>query len=113
MYIVHVRVNMLPIVTTSSTDARKRFFELLEMVTNDHHIVLVNRRNGENVALIAESDLSSLMETVYLLRSPENAKQLFAAIERSVARDEQSLDHKTTQQAIADLKKEVGIDEEI
>ena len=103
---------MLPIVSTSATDARKRFFELLEMVTNDHHVVLVNRRGGENVALIAESDLSSLMETVYLLRSPENAKQLFAALERSIARDEQPLEYKTTEEAIADLKKEVGIGEE-
>lgn len=103
---------MLPIVSTSATDARKRFFELLEMVTNDHHVVLVNRRGGENVALIAESDLSSLMETVYLLRSPENARRLFEAIEHSKARDGQSLECKTTEDAIRDLKKEIGIVEE-
>lgn len=46
-------LSILPIVSTSATDARKRFFELLEMVTNDHHVVLVNRRGGENVALRA------------------------------------------------------------
>lgn len=103
---------MFPIVSTSATDARKRFFELLEMVTNDHHVVLVNRRGGENVALIAESDLSSLMETVYLLRSPENAKQLFEAIEHSKARDGQVLERKTVEDAIRDLKKEIGIVEE-
>lgn len=82
---------MLPIVSTSATDARKRFFELLEMVVNDHHIVLVNCWGGENVALIAESDLSSLMETVYLLRSPENARHLFKALEWSKANDEKPL----------------------
>ncbi len=86
---------MWPIVNTSPTDARKRFFELLDMVTKEHYVVVVNRRDAENVALIAESDLSSLMETVYLLRSPENAKRLFAAIERSKARDEQPLEHKS------------------
>lgn len=103
---------MLTTFSTSSSDARKRFFELLDMVTNDHHIVLVNRRDKENVALIAESDLTSLIETVYLLRSPENAKQLFASLERSKVRDGQPLDRKSTEQAIADLRKELGIDEE-
>ena len=39
----------------------------------------LNARNGKNVALIAEDELSSLLECVYLLRSPENAKRLFRA----------------------------------
>lgn len=82
------------------------------MVTNEHYVVLVNRRGRENVAMIAESDLSSLMETVYLLRSPENARRLFAAIERSKEREGQSLEHKTTEEAIEDLKKGLGIVEE-
>lgn len=103
---------MLPIVSTSATNARKRFFELLEMVTNDHHVVLVNRRGGENVALIAESDLSSLMETVYLLRSPENAKQLFKALKWSKANDEKPLEPVTVDEAIERLKQGLGIVEE-
>ena len=70
---------------------------------------MVNRRDAENVALIAESNLSSLMETVYLLRSPENAKRLKAAIERSKARDEQPLEHKSTEQAISELKQGLDI----
>jgi antitoxin YefM len=44
---------------------------------------IVNRRNRENVALIAGSDLRSLVETVYLLRSPVNARRLLNAIEES------------------------------
>lgn len=103
---------MLPIVSTSATDARKRFFELLEMVTNDHHVVVVNRRGGENVALIAESDLSSLMETVYLLRSPENAKQLFKALEWSKANDGQPVEPVPTDEAIKRLKQGLGIGKE-
>ena len=57
--------------TASPTDARKNFFSLLEQVANDHQVVVVKRREGENVALIAESDLSSLYETAYLLKSPK------------------------------------------
>lgn len=82
------------------------------MVTSAHHIVLVNRGDKENVALIAESDLTSLIETVYLLSLPENAKQLFEALERSKVRDGQPLERKSTEQASADLRKELGIDEE-
>lgn len=80
---------------------------MLEMVTNNHHTVLVNRRGGENVALIAESDLSSLMETVYLLRSPENAKRLFKALEWSKANDGQTVEPITINEAIERLKEVV------
>jgi len=99
----------LPIVNKSASDARQHFFELMDMVTNDHYVVLVNRRGGENVAMIAESDLSSLMETVYLLRSPENARRLHAAIERSKERDEQPQERKTTDEAIEELIGKLGI----
>ncbi|MDJ0729839.1 MAG: type II toxin-antitoxin system Phd/YefM family antitoxin, partial [Crocosphaera sp.] len=54
---------------TSPTEARNGLFKLLEKVAEDHQVFIINRRNGENVALIAESDLRSLVETVYLLRS--------------------------------------------
>ncbi len=68
---------------TSPTDARKDFFKLLDLVVENHQVYMINRRNGENVALIAESDLVSLVETVYLLRSPANARRLLDAIEES------------------------------
>jgi antitoxin YefM len=92
--------------TNSPTEVRKHFFELLEKVTSNRQLVVVKRKDKENVMLIAESELSSLMETVYLLKSPQNAQHLLAAIERSKARDEQSLEPKTTEQAIEELKQE-------
>ena len=49
---------------TNPTDARKGFFKLLEQVVENHQVFIVNRRDGENVALISESDLTSLIETV-------------------------------------------------
>ncbi|MBW4619719.1 MAG: type II toxin-antitoxin system Phd/YefM family antitoxin [Cyanosarcina radialis HA8281-LM2] len=60
--------------------------ELLDRVTSDR-IVVIKRQDGRNVALIAEDELNSLLETVYLLHSPENAKRLFEALEWSKARD--------------------------
>jgi len=90
---------------TSPTEARNDFFHLLEQIVANHQVYIINRREGENVALIAESDLKSLVETVYLLRSPANARRLFTAMEESKT-------DKITPQAIADLRQELGIGQE-
>jgi antitoxin YefM len=42
---------------------------------------VIRRENNKNIALISESELSSFLECVYLLRSPENAKRLFQSLE--------------------------------
>ena len=42
------------------------------------------------MALIAEEELSSLLESVYLLRSPENARRLYRALEWSESKDTQT-----------------------
>ena len=68
---------------TSPTDAREGFFQLLNQVAENHQVFIINRREGENVALIAESDLTSLVETVYLLRTPANTRRLLNAIAQS------------------------------
>jgi antitoxin YefM len=72
---------MLSYENTSPTEARNNFFNLLDQVVDNHQVFIINRRNRENVALIAESDLRSLVETVYLLRSSANARRLLDAIE--------------------------------
>lgn len=87
---------------TSPTDARKGFFQLLDQVAENHQVFIINRREGENVALIAESDLTSLVETVYLLRTPANARRLLDAIAQSKSGNIQP-------QTIAQLKQELGI----
>jgi antitoxin YefM len=65
-------------------------------------IFIVNRRDGENVALISESDLTSSIKTVYLLRSPANGRRLLDAIAESKER-------KIQPQTIAELKQELGV----
>ncbi|MBW4550206.1 MAG: type II toxin-antitoxin system prevent-host-death family antitoxin [Aphanocapsa sp. GSE-SYN-MK-11-07L] len=97
--------------SASPTEARKNFFSLLEQVANDHEIVIVNRRNGENVALIAESDLASLYESAYLLKSPANAQRLLGVLERSKLRDSLPVESTTTNQAIAQLKQELTFEQ--
>ena len=97
---------------TSPTEARKNFFQLLDRASQDHEVITITRRDGENVVLIAESDLTGLMETAYLLRSPRNAQRLFEALERSVQRDQQPVVMQSSVEAIAQLRQELGFDEE-
>jgi antitoxin YefM len=103
---------MLAFQTATPTEARKHFFELLQKVTDLRDVVVINRKGKENVVLIAESDLSSLMETAYLLKSPNNAQRLLAAIERSKARDGQSVDPQNLDESIQELRQELGIGKE-
>ncbi len=42
----------------------------------------VKRANGANIVVLAESEYTSIMETLYLLKSPKNATRLLKAIEQ-------------------------------
>ena len=90
---------------TSPTDARNNLFKLLDLVTQNNQVYIINRRDDENVALIAESDLKSLVETVYLLRTPANASRLQDAIEESKT-------GKIKPQTIEELQQELKIEQE-
>ena len=66
---------------------------------------VIERRNGENVALISEDELNSLLETAHLLRSPRNARRLAAALERA-------LGGKTVPSSLEQLQQSLGLEEE-
>ena len=66
---------------TTYTGARQNLATLMDQVTDTREPVYIRRRGKEDVALIAASDLSSWMETEYLLRSPKNAERLRQADE--------------------------------
>ena len=87
---------------TTYTQARANLASLLDKVVDDREVIVIKRRNNRNVALIAEEDLSSLLETAYLLRSPKNAARLISALERSKART-------TEPMAVDELCEELGI----
>lgn len=90
---------------TSPTEARNGFFQLLEKVVENHQVFIINRREGENVALISQSDLTSLVETVYLLRNPANGRHLLDAIAQSKLGE-------IKPQTIEELGQELGIGSE-
>ena len=86
------------------TQARDTLARLLDEVTQDREIVIIKRRGQADAALIAADELSGLIETAYLLRSPTNAKRLLEALGRALKNEGQPL---TTDS----LRHEVGLGE--
>lgn len=93
--------NMLTTEKTYS-ETRQHLSSTLNDVADNNAIVVIKRRNRKDVALIAADELSSLMETVHLLRSPKNARRLLDALE-------QSKNHVTPSMTVEELKQEIGI----
>ena len=56
---------------------------LMDRVVEDREVVMVRRRQGGDVALVAADELDGLLETAHLLRSPRNAARLLSALERA------------------------------
>lgn len=65
----------------SASEARSRLFPLIHQVNDDHLPVRINSKGGDAVLMSAE-DFDSWQETIYLLRSPANARRLMEAVER-------------------------------
>ena len=65
---------------TTYTDARTHLAKYMDETVSSREPVIIHRRKAEDVALIALSELESLMETVHLLRSPRNAERSMAVL---------------------------------
>ena len=63
--------------------ARQSLKALMDCAVNDREVVMVRRRHGGDVALVAADELAGLLETAHLLRSPLNAARLLAALNRA------------------------------
>ena len=88
---------------TTYTNARANFAGLCDQVTKNREIVIIDRRSGESVAMIAADELESLVETAHLMRSPKNAQRLLAALERAFSQRGEA-------QTLDELRKEVGLE---
>ena len=90
---------------TTYTQARANFAGLCNTVAETREPYVIERRNGENVALISEAELNSLLETAHLLRSPKNARRLALALERA-------LGGKPAPSSLEQLRQSLGIEDE-
>ena len=65
----------------SASEARSRLFPLIQQVNDDHVPVRIHSKSGDTV-LMSAADFDSWQETIYLLRSPANARRLMEAVAR-------------------------------
>jgi len=73
-------------IETTYTNLRQSLASVLDQVANDHEVVIVRRKGDRKVAMVPADELTGLMETAHLLRSPKNARRLLAALQRAKAR---------------------------
>jgi len=99
---VHILRRYMAIQTTY-THARARLASLIDEVAKNREVVIIQRRGSEDVAMIAADELTGILETAHLLRSPANAERLLSALER-VRKGT------GTPQTIDELRNEVGLE---
>lgn len=90
-------------IQTTYTQARAALAKLLDQVTQNKEIVVIQHRGKDDVAMIAASELESLFETAYLLRSPANAERLLSALARALKNGNRS-------QTLDSLRREVNLE---
>ncbi|EKT61286.1 type II toxin-antitoxin system Phd/YefM family antitoxin [Providencia sneebia] len=64
----------------SFSDARNNLKTVLDRVVNDADTTIITRRDSEDAIVMSLDYYNSLMETIYLLRSPANAEHLNRSI---------------------------------
>jgi antitoxin YefM len=90
-------------IETTYSQAREHLKLLMDRAVDDREVIVVRRRTGGDVAMIAADELASLVETAHLLRSPKNAQRLLTALARAQS------DHLIQPISLADLKQQVGL----
>ncbi|HHR6228892.1 TPA: type II toxin-antitoxin system Phd/YefM family antitoxin [Providencia alcalifaciens] len=66
--------------TISFSDARSNLKAVLDRVVDDMDTTIITRRDSEAAVVMSLEYYNSLMETIYLLRSPANAEHLNKSI---------------------------------
>ncbi len=89
-------------ITTTYSNARQRFADFWRHVEEDREAVIITRRGHEDLALVAASELTALLETAHLLRSPANARRLLQALDRALADEGE-------RRTLDDVKREMGL----
>jgi antitoxin YefM len=86
------------------THARANLKALLDEAVESREPVIIHRREGGDVALIAVAELRGLIETAHLLRSPKNAERLLRALARAQGR-------RLKPEPLEKLRRDLGLDD--
>ena len=65
----------------SYTKARNNFSDVMNQVCENHTPITIYRQESKPVVLMSLEDYNSIEETMYLLSTPNNTKQLYDAID--------------------------------
>lgn len=95
----------MPIEVTFA-EVQEHLAAFLDKAVEDKEVIIVRRDNAGDAAIIAASELWSLMETVHLFSSPRNAQRLLSALDRALKGEGQQI-------SLEQLRQEVGLDEEV
>ena len=72
----------------------------MDRAVEDCEVIVVRRRTGADVALIAAGELESIVETAHLLRSDKNAARLLTALTRVRSQSLESMSQTNLQQLV-------------
>lgn len=89
---------------TNYTNLRQNLASMLDEVIEDRGVIIVSRSGKEDVAMLSAQELSSMMESLHLLKSPANAKKLFAAMERADELEGVEIESQSLSQLCEELK---------
>ena len=90
--------------TVTYTEARDKLASVWDEVVSSREPIVIKRRGHPDIALLPADELSSLMETAHLLRSPANARRLLGALKRANSGKGRKL-------TVEELRKKSGMDE--
>lgn len=89
-------------IKTTFQSAQRDLASLMDAAVDKREVVIIRRRGKADVALVAADELSGLIETVHLLRSPANSARLLGALYRASSETAEPM---TT----AELRRAVGL----
>jgi len=69
-------------IAANYTEFRTRLKNYLDNVENNNETLIIKRGSGRGTVLISLDEYNSIMETLHLLSSKNNAKRLFESIEQ-------------------------------
>jgi len=69
-------------IAANYTEFRTALKDYLDSVENDNETLIIKRKSGKGAVIISIEEYNSIMETLHLLSSKNNAKRLFESIDQ-------------------------------
>jgi antitoxin YefM len=73
--------------TVSYSELRQNLAKYMDLTVSSRDEVLVTRQGAESVVMMSAHEYESMVETIHLLSSPANARELLEALAQAEAGD--------------------------